>query len=237
MGHIMPDDESNSVLMPGEPDDLQLRLSGQQRLMYEVLTQLEPVLARMYLGALASLAYEVNPERFVHAAHSCRELMEKLPRYLEVSIQALSEKMGDKVYRLADSWQRAMEHTDCYQEASWNGDIDPPLRRLLLDLACFFEWLNLHQPRRSQEIAAVLDRLDVSGGRLPASLENRSVRRWIKLNGYFQAVAHHHKVTSIDVFMQRLSDLESLLLDRVRPQTYADFDLLDEIIREGESDA
>jgi hypothetical protein len=54
---------------------------------------------------------------------------------------------------------------------------------------------------------------------------------------YFQAIAHHGRQPPEEDFRARIDALERFLLDRLRPRTFADFDAIDDIIQEGESNA
>ena len=57
------------------------RFDSSQRTVHEALARQDSRLADMYFGAIFALAHPENPEARVHATHSLRELMEKLPRY------------------------------------------------------------------------------------------------------------------------------------------------------------
>lgn len=66
-------------------------LTGQQRALYEALLDLgsaakdeNPRMAKMYFGAVLVLRQIGNPDRLALAAHGLRELMEKMPRFLDV---------------------------------------------------------------------------------------------------------------------------------------------------------
>lgn len=213
-------------------------MSAQQLALHEALGERAEELARMYIGALVVLANPNNPDRLPQAAHSLRELMEKIPRYIAVEIRAESESLRVKVRELEGRWNSTVENSMCYDGGNWTGSIDRHLRRLLQrGLQPFFNWFNEHHPRRRVETAAVLRQLDGSGRTLPARLENLEVKGWMAIREYFQAVAHHGRQPPEEDFRTWIDALERSLLDRLRPRTFADFDAIDDIIREGESDA
>jgi hypothetical protein len=56
------------------------------------------------------------------------------------------------------------------------------------------------------------------------------------MRDFFQAISHHLKTTDETEFRQWLDALERFLLDRLCPRTFSDIDVIDTIIREGESD-
>jgi hypothetical protein len=212
-------------------------MSVQQLALHEALEERAADLARMYVGALIVLSNPDNPDQLPQAAHSLRELMEKIPRYIAVETRASRESLRVKVRELEDRWNNTVENSACYDEGNWNGSIDRHLRRLLQRLQQFFDWFDQHHPRRRTETATVLRQLDGSGRTLPARLEDLEVEGWLAIRDYFQAVAHHGRQPPEEDFRAWMDALERFLLDRLRPRTFADFDAIDDIIQEGEGDA
>src|SRR5262245_20305523 len=98
----MADPEANPK--PGAVPVTPVPLTSRQRTVYEALVEREPKLGAIYLGAMAVLAQDQNPERFVQCAHSLRELVEKLPRYLDMSVPDEQARLGDKLQQLAPLW-------------------------------------------------------------------------------------------------------------------------------------
>lgn len=213
------------------------RLSGQQRVLYEVLQEKDPELAEMYLGALTVLGKDDIPDQMALAAHDIRELMEKTPRIIEVRTKALRESLKVKVRELEDLWRATLDQTECHKGGNWAGSIDGPLSGLLNGLQAFFGWFVEHLPRRRAEIATTLRRLDGSGRTLPVPLENLNVDAWDKIRDFFVGVAHHRRKATQPEFAQWLDALERFLLDHLRPRSFADLDVIDEIVREGETHA
>jgi len=215
-----------------------LKLSGQQQALYEALFEKDQRLAIMYLGALIALDHTGNPDRLALAAHDLRELMDNVPKFVDVQIKAQKESLTAKVRELEDRWQATLRNTECYESQTWSGQIDGPLLKLLKTLHAFLEWLAEHHPRRKAEIAATLRRLDVSGRTLPVRLEELNVQIWDEMRSFFLGVCHHGKTnTTEEEFRKWVDTLERFILDRLHPRTFADLETIDEIIREGERDA
>lgn len=210
-----------------------LKLSTNQELLCKALYEKSTDLARMYMGALFTLNQSSNPDNFAQSAHSIRELMEKLPKYIDVQVQAQTEKLKDKVIELKDSWDSSLRKTKCLKEHTWAGEIDGPVAKLLEKLASFFEWFEQHAPRRKVEITKTLRGLDHFHGTLPKVLEVRKINTWTEFKNYFQGVAHHN-ITNCTDFGKHLETLETFLLNYFKPQTFLEFDAIDQIIREGE---
>ena len=146
------------------------RLSNQQMILLRVLQTKDERLWSMYYGALKVLNDSNNPERFALAAHSLRELMEKMPLYFDLRMKAMKESLKGKVRELEDIWYDCCEKSTCYK-LEWEGNIDGPLRKLLKSLEEFFRWFKGHHPRRKEEIARAIRRLDPMGLPLPEPIE------------------------------------------------------------------
>jgi hypothetical protein len=215
-----------------------MQLSEQQSVLYRVLLEEDPMLANMYVGTLIVLNHNENPDHLALAAHGVRELMEKLPLFVNVPIKAQSENLKSEVRNLENIWLITLQKSQSCNNQTWEGEIDYPLQKLLKKLHSFFEWFTEHHPRRKAEVAETLRRLDISGRTLPNPLEDLNIKTWFEIRDFFQSVAHHQKPTTTDdEFGQWLEALEIFLLDRLHPRTFTDINKIDEIIREGESDA
>ena len=213
----------------------QIDLLGEQRALHLALGEQHGDLARMYLGTLMALRQLDNPERLPQAAYSIRELMNRLPDYLDVPMPAHSERGGDWVGSLRNCWKTALTNSACRQNATWEGNIDAPLVKLMLELEGFLKWQDELHPRRRDEVAALWRRLDPAGGKLPVKLEAINYKEWSDLYAFFNGILHHGRAVTFDEFQAKLTATERLLLDRLRPRTFADWQTIDDIIREGES--
>ena len=211
-----------------------LKLNGQQQALFKALLG-KPQLLSLYwsLGKHRSCQ---QPGSVALAAHGARELMEKIPAFLDVSITAQTETLKTKVRELEDCWQVTVKRSQCYGSQGWCGQIDKSLSNLLERLQSFFKWFVEHHPRRKAEIASTLRTLDGSGRTLPMPLEELNVKTWDKMRDFFQAISHHLKTTDETEFRQWLDALERFLLDRLCPRNFSDIDAIDTIIQEGESD-
>jgi hypothetical protein len=214
-----------------------LILPEQQLALYKALLRKHDVLAQMYYGAIKVLTDIDNPERYALAAHDMRELMEKLPNYIDIEIKAHNEKLGDKIQPLKEQWRSTCDKTICFNGETWSGKIDGPLASQLKKFALFFKWHDENFPRRKEEVITVLRKLDISGHNLPPTLEKLNVEIWVQIKSYFQGVAHHGASENQKDFDQWLDAFENFLLDRLYPRTFTDLDLIDEVILEGDIDA
>jgi hypothetical protein len=212
-------------------------LLGQQFDLYKALLRKHGDLAQIYYGAIKVLTDVDNPDRFALAAHDIRELMEKIPNYIDVETKAHNEKLGDKVLLLKEHWHKTCSKTTCVIDGAWNREIDESLASQLQEFESFFKWHDENLPKRNEEIATALRKLDISGCKLPISLEEQNVKIWKQLRKYFLGIAHHGKHPDEDDFDSKLNTFEGFLLDRLYPRTFTDLDEIDQVIQEGYNDA
>lgn len=215
-----------------------VQLFGQQLDLYRILLELDKdqMLANTYLGALMVLKQNENPDHLALAAHGVRELIEKIPSTMDLPMKAHGESLKSKVMDLREIWLNALYNSKNYNNQKWSGEIDSSLYKLLNNLHSFFEWFDSHHPRRNVEVAKALRKLDISGRKLPSSLEKLNIEKWKDIRDFFQGVSHHQKRNiNADEFSQKMESFEKFLLDRLLPQTFTDINEIDEIILEGES--
>jgi hypothetical protein len=207
-------------------------LSGKQRALLEALTAMDQRLGEMYLALLA-LQQPSNRERFSQAGHTLRELINRLPVALGLSTDALlKERLGDRLQQPENAWDTAVRKSTCLKDGNWTGTIDRPLATALTAIHRFFDWKKMSQPRRRHEMTQTVRGLDVSGRRLPERIEQLVVAQWDEMRDYFVSVCHYRVKTNEEEFLSYLDVLETFILDRVRPRTFATFDALDAIIEE-----
>lgn len=217
-------------------------LSDNQKSLLDALAEQNDNLRTMYYGALVVLKDADNPERLVLAAHGIRELMEKIPMYVNVSIDEPTNagntqyNLKQQVNELRDMWNSSVANNASFDEGRWIGEIDGDLQRFLDKCQIFFEKYQEERPTRLQEMATALHLLDKSGYLLPEPLQEKNIRNLKGLRDFFQAVSHHRNPCSEDEFYYQLEKFEGFLLDRLVPRIFADFDEIDEIIREGNTD-
>jgi hypothetical protein len=219
---------------------LQLQLSGRQSDLAEALSEKDPRLAAMYLGALRALDASGNPDAPAQACHSLRELMEKIPRwYPSVAVPAPEQlsRMDDKVRALAGKWKRMREKTRCLNNGAWGGSIDGDLTAALKEADDLFAWLETDRPFRRQRTTEMFRTLDPMGLPLPPKVERVRVDEWSWCRDYFVKAAHHDITATHEDVSKRLHFLEGFLLDLIRPRTFEKHADIDAIVEKGESGA
>src|SRR5437588_10830672 len=109
-------------------DRAAVRLSGRQLALHRALGELHPSLATYYEGALGVLAGAV-PDGFSLSAHAIREIMDWLPRYIDLPVEHTA--LGTRANNLRGEWDRLEKKTKCLQNGEWTGEIDPAMTRFL----------------------------------------------------------------------------------------------------------
>lgn len=212
-----------------------LAMADHQTELYRILLERSETPADWYRGALIALADTSNPERFVHAAHSIRELMKKLHVFMHVARAGDPGDLGTKFRNMADGWEGAREASTCRGDSGWNGTIDGHLQRGLQRVDETVAWFRINRPAFRETSIALFRQVDVSPRRLPPTIEEAQVKRWQELYDYFNKVAHHSKRTAAVEFAENFEAAERFMLERLRPETAKEFARLDKLIEEAES--
>ena len=188
----------------------------------------------MYIGALLVVRQRENPERLVLAAHDVRELMEKVPRCMDIRIKP-EQSTAEKVSALEKEWQHLKPL--CHSEDGGTYAVPPPKVGFVRRIEEFFNWHALNATTRREQVRALLRKLDQTGRPVPGPIETHNARLWGTLRDYFVAIAHHGKETGEEEFLGYLYQLEIFLLDRLAPRTFEDTDAIDALLAEGQIDA
>jgi hypothetical protein len=214
-------------------------MSARQRMIFTALGGKHARLAAMYAGACHVLV-SGNPDHLALAAHSIRELIEKLPDHVDVPAAAASDELKqpkklpslkDQVIALAQLWRPVAPEVEDATE------INGRIRKFHRKLREFFERFEQDFPNRRAQRTAALRKLDGSGRPLPPPIENHRVAIWGEYNDFFQGVSHHSKACTEEEFLNWLDSFEGFLVDCLCPRTFDIFAELDAIIEEGEQDA
>jgi hypothetical protein len=197
-------------------------------------------LCRIYLGAVYAMENSENVDRFAHAAHGFRELMEKLARSVPTagvpSQKGSAPSLKWLVQDLNGVWEKTKRKSENHNKGKWEGSIDSPTAKLFERLEEFFNQVANFKPPRDQQGANLLKHTDFIHSPLPAPIEQLRIQEWKQYNDYFEQVAHHGSVASYDEFASWVVRFEEFLHGRLIPQTIRSKQnlLLLAIIKEGE---
>ena len=197
-----------------------LVLTNQQRNVLEALQNKQTdkyPLSAWYLGALYALDNHYNPDRIAQAAHSLRELLEKLPRVVQGSdVQGPPDFKGMR----RNINNRIFKDKERYPEGWKNKKIDGRLDKTLRKIENYFECNQ--QPTRDeqmQQAVATIDPMDNSlDSRVREKKRNQLYRLWKNLEGF----THHKSNPDIVEFSNCLKELEHTIFDLLAPITAQD---------------
>ncbi len=209
-------------------------LSDQQQLLYGELQKRDRPLAQMYFGAIWVLSDTENPEKVPQSAYSMREMMNKLP-YFEVEKDSTPDLFA-RVNEIQELWDTAIEESHCFHDSAWEGEIDESLSSFLRGMIKFSNWYK-SRPTATRVASQFIRKQQHSAYYYPESLHRERLDSWMKAYGFFNGVLHYDREVLHEEFEEVLQDTERFLLNLFLPKPTEDFDLLDALIREGESDA
>ena len=174
-------------------------------------------LSQWYLGALYALNDDNNPDRISQAAHSLRELIEKLPRVVrKMDAQGLSNfnAMRRKLH------ERFSKDKKRYEGAWKDKKIDLHLDKTLREFDDYLE--RNQQPTRKEQMLTVIAGVDPMVEQLDDSIRKKKRdnlhKRWQELENF----THHKGKPNIEEFEQCLDTLERIIFDLLAPITAQD---------------
>jgi hypothetical protein len=215
-----------------------LSLSARQRRLYERLIDLDPAaltsLGEMYLGALVALDAGA-PDGFAHAAHSSRELLEKLLRAKAPHDAAPGPSPGELGRALQGAWGEYKQKRSVQTVQLIDTKVEGDLVTVLVHLDQYREAGLKHKPSRRDQVRRGMQYLGLGDPGLPEAVREEDVGRFHKLREFFENAAHHGSaLTDSEAVRDAVMRLEEFLM-RLVPETFADMDEIDAII--GGSDA
>lgn len=216
------------------PDDPIRRdpLSGRQQRLRRALEKKDPVLGKTYSGVYVSLQNEAHPDGIAVAAFEARELMDRLPRHMDVPIQ--KGGLRSKVKELKGKWDKFVR-TDEYKKKWWPKKKAKKLEKMLTKIDAFFSWNEKIFPLKREEALKTLRGLDGYSPTLPAEVEGEQVDEWMALKDRFNDIAHHNSESNRQEIEGLMLRLETLLFPRLAPDTKAELDTMNALIRYVES--
>ena len=200
-----------------------LVLEPQERELYDALLKLsDGRLAGWYIGALTVLFQDTNPDRVAQAAHSIRELMEK------IVVARSPQPLGVRTRNLYDKWKR---NGHSAEGASCSCGLTPAF---LESLHRFFDEFERDNPSRRDVAKKIIAEIDPAGLPLPGVVQEERVDVWMKLRDFFISVCHHRYECDEEELVERIEELEIFLLTFLRPRAAESQAIILDLIRYGE---
>lgn len=206
-----------------------LVLTSIQRQVFEFLSAINSQkysLADWYLGAIHVAKNRYNPDRFSQAAQSLRELLEKLPR---VFVESKIHDFRPKFAEIRGKLYSGLSADKARYNGVWKDNvIDEGLDSTIQDVE---RYLQLYQvPTRSENIYFVISKLDPMHETLDQETRIKKYKRFHDVWKFFEGLAHHATSTNEQLFWQKLSLAERVIIDLLAPVTAQDQSAIREIL-------
>ena len=204
-------------------------LTGYRQALFEALRRRDTRVADFYRGALVVVADRGNPEAIFQAAHSIREMLEKVP-LLVGGTSAPSQRLTDKVAPLRAKFKKLQPNLN--EDGSWKPGSESKIAKLLQDLRELCDWMDANVQQRKVQMRTLLRALVGPGILLPSDVEEAELDELMDHKGYFTKLAHHGFSPTEEEFYNRLSQAETILLRKLNPEPSADFEAIDALLQE-----
>ena len=184
-------------------------------------------LSQWYLGALYALDNHYNPDRIAQAAHSLRELLEKLPRVVhEIDVQSKTSGLAE---RLSIINERMLKDKKCYPEG-WKGERIN--KHLAVTLRRVEEYLEIdQQPSREKQMEQAVATIDPMVNSLDSEIRERKRKQLHRLWKRLERFAHHSNNLNIEEFSTCLKELENTIFDLLASRAAQDQEEIQTILR------
>ena len=198
-----------------------LVLTSKQQGVLEVLqskqTEKSP-LGDWYIGALYALNNHYNPDRVAQAAHSLRELLQKLPRIVQ----------GNEVHVSATDFagmrrninDRILKDKERYSEGWKNKIIDARLSKTLGKIEDYFS--HNQQPTRKEQIKQAVATIDPMVNSFGSGIQEVKRNQYHHLWNQLEKFSHHGIRPDVAEFKKCLEELENIVFDLLAPVTAQD---------------
>jgi hypothetical protein len=223
------EEQNGSRHMP-DATDARLTLAAPRQELFIAIARQRADIAACYHAAIVVLNDEHLPDRLSLAAHALRELLEKLPN--DAMAVDTGADLNTKVNELRKPWEDVVAEEQAQQGAPWSHGVGKALRTFLDAVTNFFKARDAITTSRQEQAAAFLKTLEVSNVPLPADVQRRSAKEWMQMRRYFNNVAHHQGTPTVQEFQARVAQLEAFLSARLIPRPTADFERIDDLLKE-----
>ena len=217
-----------SELQQQTPTSPQL-LTGSRQALFEALRRRDPRVADFYRGALVVVGDRGNPEAIFQAAHSIREMLEKAPLLVGGS-SARSQRLSDKLAPVRAKFKKLKPSLN--EDGGWQPESETKVAKILRDIRELFDWMDANLQQRKDQMRTLLRALVGPGILLPSDVEEAEIDELMEHKDYFTNLAHHAFAATEDEFYHRLTQAETILLRKLKPEPSADFEAIDALLHE-----
>ena len=210
--------DNDSIFSTSSKSLTPIKLTSEQQKIHTILKSKETEeypLSQWYLGSLYALENPLNPDRIAQAANSLRELIEKLPRVITMSIyQPINFK--DKRSKICEEFKKDKQK----YKKEWEGKtIDNHLSKTLDSID---EYLILNnQPSRKEQVKAITS-IDPMFKQLDSNVQKEKQKKLYNLWQTLEGFVHHKREADMEEFKKSLRSFEQIIYDLLAPITAQD---------------
>ncbi len=191
-------------------------LSGEQAAVRQALTRWNEdhddgrALAPMYVGALFAWHHgSANPERGAQAAHSLRELIEKLGFRPDGTL-------GQQVNPVLNAWREAREQSTCRSGGSWSGPVDVHVVAIIEAVGRLATWADAHLADWDKKLQRWVGTHSRQRDRMSDDEIRDDAHTLFILRQVFLAVCHHGTPRGLTL-QEAMRSLDQMLLRHLEP--------------------
>lgn len=206
-----------------------------RKFILDKLQELSIELAKNYEGAIKVYNTQSIPNRIKLSAHSIREMMKEIPKYLNAPLHTSDRKLGDVFDDLKDVWDRFYKSDIFLTEPPWNEETILKFRKSAKECQDIIEAGTAILIKRSHRTRSMVRDFVVQSNTIstPSLVEDNLISLWLKVFDDFVEVAHGKSVNENE-YMEMVCSFESILLNLIRPRPLENIEKLSQIIQEGE---
>ena len=203
-----------------------LVLTTQQQAVLDALKNIDTdkyPLSQWYHGALYALDNHNNPDHVAQAAHSLRELLEKLPEVVHESDVQVGGSKSSKFLTMRSNIDNWLLRSKERNPEGWKGkQVDKYLTKALTEIEKYIE-LN-KQPNRRERIQQAVATIDPMVNSLDANIQKSKRDQYCNLWDQLEGFAHHNDKSNKDKsnvaeFTSCLKELENIIFVFLAPGT------------------
>lgn len=195
-------------------------------------------LDEIYENILNVLGTDNISDNIRMAALDIRELLNKLPDYINAPFKKNTDKLGILTDRLKAKWKG--QKIETYLEVAWHDVHIEAIKNFLIECKIFFQLNDEIHVSRKEKAIATSRTLNTKHSEevLPEHLEETIAAQWNGFLDYFNGVLHsEYGATNKDQFLAQLSNLEEFLIRLLEPNVFDAMQEIDAIIDAGENNA
>ncbi len=212
-------------------------MNQRQNKLFKTLVSISTELSDMYKGAIFVLEQTQNPQRFIQASHSLRELLDKFPE--KTGNATISNKLtaGSNLINYIEKNVKPelLEGVENDTEQNFIDEIIEIYKKIV-----FLKKEYINALSRKDEFVVGVNQMDTFGTVIPEFFNKEIEDKYKVIRQYFIDVCHQEKIKILnesdeEYFYECLHQYERLLLNIFTPKATEDIVEIEKLIKKIES--